>query len=409
MPGDAVYVWGTATASPPTSEDFIALFTPFGEVLSVHYKATNRKDGKFRATVYMDPDAAATVLDAAKHGAGPALGDGSVLLLQDNPRPPATAEGSQAAKKKKEKLASLTAAALEAEAWCQVEANSVPGSQNVGTLGLRKRGLRDDLASTLAALLLGEPGSGVTPTRREALGHIHSLTLSENEVGPRGAAALVPPCLVAALTLLNLAENRLGDDGAIAVAGALVENGLVELNVAKNGIGAAGTRALGRALGGNFRLLRLNLRGNQAGREGAGALGAGLERGSALEVLNLGQNGLDEASWAALSVGVGRCGSLIDVNPTGNDQVTPIRAISTPIRAILTPIRAFVTPMRAISTPIRAILTPILAISTPILVPFQRQFSCHFNANSCLCNAFGRSVTLFRPCRAILASLSNAF
>lgn len=138
-----------------------------------------------------------------------------------------------------------------------------------------------------------------------------ALHLGGNELGPRGAA-LVAEALRhnRVMRSLNLRLNYLGEAGARAVvalfnapAGALVE---VDLSAAESGaMGAGGAHAVAAALraGGASPLRRLVMRGNAVGDEGAAALAAALAApGSCpLEALDLAQNGLTAGSAPALA------------------------------------------------------------------------------------------------------------
>merc|ERR1712216_793757 len=90
------------------------------------------------------------------------------------------------------------------------------------------------------------------------------------------------------LKSLTLRENNIGDKGAKAIVRALEGNEtLKELNLSANAFGDEGAKAIATALEGNETLKELNLSANAFGDEGAKAIGAALEGNETLKKLDL--------------------------------------------------------------------------------------------------------------------------
>ena len=162
----------------------------------------------------------------------------------------------------------------------------------VGQIELRGQGLGDDGAVALGAALETQDVSKIT-----------GLSLAENNIGARGAAAIAKGILksaaaadtpVSVLSRLNLGSNPIGDDGAIAIA-ELVEGlgntGVEDLILGKTGIQDLGAIALGMAMEQNTHLKRVSLGHNNIGPDGAAELFRALgSPGSSIRELGMAGN-----------------------------------------------------------------------------------------------------------------------
>jgi uncharacterized protein (TIGR02996 family) len=103
------------------------------------------------------------------------------------------------------------------------------------------------------------------------LRRIHTLDLSESELGSNGLQALAVSEYLDGLTTLNVSSNDIGDGGARALAGSWLLPRLNYLDLSYNRIGPGGLRDLAVALAvpGEGCLLRsLDVRGNRLGSAG---------------------------------------------------------------------------------------------------------------------------------------------
>ncbi len=104
-----------------------------------------------------------------------------------------------------------------------------------------------------------------------AFAHLHTLSLSDNPLGPEGAAALATsPHQLARLKALDLGACNLRDEGVEALADAPFIHQLTDLALWDNHIGPRGARALARAPLHNLR--RLHIQANALDDEALDAL-----------------------------------------------------------------------------------------------------------------------------------------
>jgi hypothetical protein len=141
---------------------------------------------------------------------------------------------------------------------------------------------------------------------------LRSVTLTDNRVGPGGAAALAGSGKVSELTWLNLAQNRIGDAGFEALAGAEALSSLEKLFLAGNGATAVGAKALAASphLAG---VSYLSVGDQPLGDEGAQALLAM----KALKRLELPGAGIGGAGARALIAGTAASALSLEGNPVG--------------------------------------------------------------------------------------------
>lgn len=146
------------------------------------------------------------------------------------------------------------------------------------------------------------------------LGRLSRLDLSFNRLGSAGLTSLTECEALASLKALGLAENGIGQRGVTA----LIEAGweLIELDLRGNDIGADGARALGHS-DSLSKLRHLRLDGNRIGSDGAAALAASPQL-TGVQALDLGNNGIGPAGAAALAVST-YIGNLVRLGLARND------------------------------------------------------------------------------------------
>ena len=126
-----------------------------------------------------------------------------------------------------------------------------------------------------------------------------TLDLTNNRIGPQGAAVLAASPALRHLTTLDLTNNRIGDAGAIALARSETLYNLASLNLQNNWLGPSGAAALA-ASPAVQRVGSLDLSRNQIDDDGALAL-ARAEGLLDLCALYLHENPIGNAGIAALS------------------------------------------------------------------------------------------------------------
>ncbi|KAL6091890.1 hypothetical protein STEG23_002816 [Scotinomys teguina] len=139
-----------------------------------------------------------------------------------------------------------------------------------------------------------------------------SLDLRSNSIGPQGAKVLAEALKInRTLTSLRFSSNTIGDGGAMALAEALkVNQGLENLDLQSNAISNTGVSVLMRALCVNRTLSTLNLRENSISPGGAQALAQALRMNNTLKHLDLTANLLHDQGAQAIAAAVGENRSL---------------------------------------------------------------------------------------------------
>jgi len=122
-----------------------------------------------------------------------------------------------------------------------------------------------------------------------SLAKLHSVTLTNNHIGAKGAEALAG--VAANWRGFLLGNNKVGDNGAAALAAALNNTksaGVLELQ--GNGITDAGANSIAKALSSAIALSNVNLSNNQIGTAGALALKSAFANSSQLDNVDLSAN-----------------------------------------------------------------------------------------------------------------------
>jgi len=128
----------------------------------------------------------------------------------------------------------------------------------------------------------------------KAAGTLTSLTLSDNEMRPRVAHAIVASPAFKHLTTLDLSSNHLGDGGVGAIADALsvapVHTLLTRLQLDRNFAGDLAAVSVASMLRVNRTLLQLSLAHNAVGHAGGAAIADVLEINCRLVEVDLSYN-----------------------------------------------------------------------------------------------------------------------
>jgi len=155
--------------------------------------------------------------------------------------------------------------------------------QQLHTLDLSDNAVGPRGARVVAELVL--KGSGNSNHNKKKSSQLRRLDLSNAQLGHYGAQA-IGSCLPTSLRYLNLADNNLGHDGLWKLVGGISRlRQLRELDLADNAVQDDGCLELSRHLGTGGgtccllrKLRRLNLSGNRIGPSGAEGLADGLLR-----------------------------------------------------------------------------------------------------------------------------------
>ena len=151
---------------------------------------------------------------------------------------------------------------------------------------------------------IGEQGcADLLEALRHKEGGVHTIDLSHNQVGARGATALEH--VMDSLTSLDLSGNRLGDGPVQALMGAIGRRGggLRRLQLRDNSISSAAGSAIAGCLRVTTSLEQLVLSWNAIRGRGASAIGDAVAINDSLTALNLDWNGFGGGgggfdSWA---------------------------------------------------------------------------------------------------------------
>lgn len=116
-------------------------------------------------------------------------------------------------------------------------------------------------------------------------GQIDEVDLSDNNIGPDGAAAIAAGLVKdGGLTQLKLSRNKLGAQGGIILSSAIAAHASLRLlDLEKNQLGDGGIGALAEALIGHPSLVSLNVRNNNLRNPGAAAVLRLLQQNGALQ------------------------------------------------------------------------------------------------------------------------------
>jgi Ran GTPase-activating protein (RanGAP) involved in mRNA processing and transport len=128
---------------------------------------------------------------------------------------------------------------------------------------------------------------------------LHTVNLSGNEIGAQGAADLAKALQGTSLHTVDLSDNQIGAQGAADLAKALQGTSLHTVYLQHNGIGAQGAADLVKALQGT-RVHTVNLSGNQIGAQGAADLAKALQ-GTSLHTVVLSENQIGDRGAADLA------------------------------------------------------------------------------------------------------------
>mmetsp|Transcript_9150 Transcript_9150/g.37714 ORF Transcript_9150/g.37714 Transcript_9150/m.37714 type:complete len:332 (+) Transcript_9150:38-1033(+) len=123
------------------------------------------------------------------------------------------------------------------------------------------------------------------------------LALSNNQIGPSGAAALAVALMSNdTLTHLDLGGNDIGDEGCVALSVYIAKTtSLQRLALDRNRVACNGCEDLVDALLESCSLTALDLFGNEIGTRGWAAIAGLLNDGASLTELNLAMNSIDVA------------------------------------------------------------------------------------------------------------------
>ena len=161
------------------------------------------------------------------------------------------------------------------------------------------------------------------------------LSLSDNDIGPGGAAAL--GCGLKYLTGLEklyVCNNNIGSDGTIDLAKGLQHiTRLKVLSLIGNDIGPDGAIAVANILKYIIRLTFLDLSGNNIGPDGAAALGSELRCVTELTLLELSNNNIGPDGAIALSFGLSSLSKLRRFNLSLNSvDVAGVKTVINSVR-----------------------------------------------------------------------------
>ena len=135
--------------------------------------------------------------------------------------------------------------------------------------------------------------------------HMTEVSLSGNDMGPKGIESIMNKLLQHNLITLNLDNNSIGDQGCQLVAASLRSiPTLYRLNLAFNDIGCRGIATLMRSLVGCESITSLGLSGNVMRVSGAIAMGFTLAQHPRLSVLELDNCCLSQVAQCHIAAGI---------------------------------------------------------------------------------------------------------